>query len=129
MPSARASLDAGDFQFFAHGTTIVINALLSRKGARTALITTRGFRDVLEIGRGNRPDLFNFMFQKPRPFVARELRREVAERANYRGERITALDPAELDPIVADFKAAGVEAIAICFLHAYVAPENELIAL
>lgn len=125
----KASLNPAEFQFFAHGTTIVINALLSRKGARTALITTRGFRDVLEIGRGNRPDLFNFMFEKPRPFVSRELRREVGERASYRGECLKALDPAELDPIVADFKAAGVEAVAICFLHAYVAPQNERIAL
>lgn len=125
----RAGLDPRQFQFFAHGTTIVINALLSRKGARTGLITTRGFRDVLEIGRGNRPDLFNFMFRKPPPFVERQFRREVDERANYRGERLKALDPRELDAIVADFKQSGVEAIAICFLHAYVAPENERVAL
>lgn len=125
----RAGIDPRDFQFFAHGTTIVINALLSRKGARTGLITTRGFRDVLEIGRGNRPDLFNFMFRKPRPFVDRQFRREVDERANYRGEVIQALDAGQLDAIVADFKREGVEAIAICFLHAYVAPENERIAL
>lgn len=125
----KAGLDPANFQFFAHGTTIVINALLSRKGSRTALITTRGFRDVLEIGRGNRPDLFNFMFEKPRPFVAREFRREVDERANYRGERVQALDPQQIDPIVADFKRQGIEAIAICFLHAYVAPENERIAM
>jgi len=125
----RAGIAPRDFQFFAHGTTIVINALLSRKGARTGLITTRGFRDVLEIGRGNRPDLFNFMFKKPTPFVERRFRREVDERANYRGEVIKALHPSQLDAIVADFKRDGVEAIAICFLHAYVAPENERIAL
>lgn len=125
----RADLNPSDFQFFAHGTTIVINALLSRKGARTGLITTRGFRDVLEIGRGNRPDLFNFMFRKPRPFVERQFRREVDERANYRGEILKPLDPRQLDAIVADFKQAGIEAVAICFLHAYVAPENERIAI
>ncbi len=125
----RAGLDPREFQFFAHGTTIVINALLSRKGARTGLITTRGFRDVLEIGRGNRPDLFNFMFRKPPPFVERQFRREVDERANYRGQVIKSLDPGQLDAIVSDFKREGVEAIAICFLHAYVAPENELVAL
>jgi N-methylhydantoinase A len=125
----RAGLNPRQFQFFAHGTTIVINALLSRKGARTGLITTRGFRDVLEIGRGNRPDLFNFMFRKPSPFVERQYRREVNERANYRGELLQQLDPGELDAIVADFKQSGIEAIAICFLHAYVAPENERIAL
>lgn len=125
----RAGLDPREFQFFAHGTTIVINALLSRKGARTGLITTRGFRDVLEIGRGNRPDLFNFMFRKPAPYVERRFRREVDERANYRGEMLRALDPAQLDAIVADFKREGIEAIAVCFLHAYVAPENERRAL
>jgi len=125
----RAGLDPRQFQFFAHGTTIVINALLSRKGARTGLITTRGFRDVLEIGRGNRPDLFNFMFRKPAPFVERQFRREVDERANYRGEVVKVLDARQLDAIVADFKRQGVEAIAICFLHAYVAPDNERVAL
>jgi N-methylhydantoinase A len=125
----RAGLDPRDFQFFAHGTTIVINALLSRKGARTGLITTRGFRDVLEIGRGNRPDLFNFMFRKPAPYVERRFRREVDERASYRGEVLRRLDPAQLDAIVADFKREGIEAIAVCFLHAYVAPENERLAL
>ena len=125
----KAELRPRDFKFFAHGTTIVINALLSRKGAKTGLITTRGFRDVLEIGRGNRPDLFNFLFRKPPPFVLREFRREVHERCSYRGEVLKTLDPKELDPIVADFKRAGIEAIAICFLHAYVSPENERVAL
>jgi N-methylhydantoinase A len=125
----KAGLDPKDFDFFAHGTTIVINALLSRKGAKTGLITTRGFRDVLEIGRGNRPDLFNFYFKKPGPFVPRKLRLEVDERANYRGEVLRALDPAQIDPIIEQFRAEGVEAIAICFLHAYVAPENEKAAL
>jgi N-methylhydantoinase A len=125
----KAQLDPATFDFFAHGTTIVINALLSRKGARTGLITTSGFRDVLEIARGNRPDLFNFMFRKPPPFVPREFRREVVERASYRGEVLLPLDPAQIDPIVADFRAAGIEAIAICFLHAYVSPANERIAL
>lgn len=125
---AKAGLDPRGFDFFAHGTTVVINALLSRKGARTALITTRGFRDVLEIARGNRPDLFNLAFRKPAPFVPRYLRREVDERSTYLGEVTTALDPATLDPILADFRAEGVEAIALCFLHAYVAPENERLA-
>lgn len=125
----KAGIDPREFRFFAHGTTIVINALLSRKGARTGLITTRGFRDVLEIGRGNRPDLFNFMFRKPAPFVPRELRREVTERADHLGRVLVPLDPAEIDPIVEEFRSAGVEAIAICFLHAYVSPDNERAAV
>ncbi|WP_157218063.1 hydantoinase/oxoprolinase family protein [Flavisphingomonas formosensis] len=125
---AKAGLDPAAFDFFAHGTTVVINALLSRKGAKTGLITTKGFRDVLEIARGNRPDLFNLAFKKPEPFVPRYLRREVDERSTYLGEVLTVLDPATLDPILADFRAEGVEAIALCFLHAYVSPANEIAA-
>jgi N-methylhydantoinase A len=126
---AKAGIAPKDFDFFAHGTTIVINALLSRKGAKTGLITTKGFRDVLEIARGNRPDLFNFYFKKPEPFVPRHLRREADERSSYRGEILKVIDVNELDRIVADFKREGVEAIAICFLHAYVSPGNEIAAL
>jgi len=125
---AKAGLDPAGFDFFAHGTTVVINALLSRKGAKTALITTKGFRDVLEIARGNRPDLFNLAFKKPEPFVPRYLRREVEERSTYQGEVATRLDPAGIDAILDDFRKEGVEAIALCFLHAYVSPENEIIA-
>jgi N-methylhydantoinase A len=125
---AKAGLDPAQFDFFAHGTTVVINALLSRKGSKTALITTKGFRDVLEIARGNRPDLFNLAFKKPEPFVPRYLRREVVERSSYLGDVTTLLDPSGLDPILEDFRKEGVEAIALCFLHAYVSPENEIIA-
>src|SRR4030095_11161026 len=105
---AKAGIDPETFDFFAHGTTIVINALLSRKGARTALITTNGFRDVLEIARGNRPDLFNLMFQKPSPFVPREFRREVAERSTHLGETSVTLNVADLDPLLAAFRSAGI---------------------
>lgn len=68
-----------DLDFFAHGSTVVINAITERKGVRVGLLTTAGFRDVLEIARGNRPDLFNFAFTKPAPFVERHLRREIPE--------------------------------------------------
>lgn len=74
---------------FFHGTTTIINALTERKGAKTALLTTRGFRDVLELARGNRPDLFNMVFEKPAPFIPRYLRREVTERVSYDGKVIT----------------------------------------
>jgi N-methylhydantoinase A len=122
---AKAGIAPADFAFFSHGTTIVINALLSRKGAKTALITTRGFRDVLEIARGNRPDLFNFYFRKPPPFVARSLRTEITERVDYRGRVLQepALD--ELPALVKQLSAEGVESIAVCFLHAYINPINE----
>ena len=72
---AKAEVDPGALAFFAHGSTVVINALTERKGVRTALITTKGFRDVLEIARGNRPDFFNLRYVKPPPFVPRTCRR------------------------------------------------------
>ena len=123
-----AGVDPADFRFFVHGTTVVINALTERRGARTGLITTRGFRDVLEIARGNRPDLFNFYFSKPAPFVPRHLRREVGERTTHKGEIVTPFDPQDLEPVLAHFRAEQVEAVAICFLHAYANPANEIAA-
>lgn len=121
----KAGIDAASLDFFAHGSTVVINALTERKGARTALITTRGFRDVLEIARGNRPDLFNFNFRKPKPFVERYLRAELDERVTFRGDLVRAVDLDALGDMLDFFKAEGVEAIAVCFLHAYANPVNE----
>jgi len=83
--AAAAGLDPTRVGFFAHGGTTVINAITERKGVRTALVTTLGFRDVLEIGRGNRPDLYNLRFQSPKPFVPRHLRFEVRERLDAKG--------------------------------------------
>ena len=125
----KAEIAPQAFTFFAHGTTVVINALLARQGAKTALITTKGFRDVLEIARGNRPDLFNFSFAKPRPFVPRYLRREVEERVSHRGEILTPVALSQIAPIVEEFRAEDVESIAICFLHSYANPDNEIAAL
>lgn len=122
---AKAGLAPADLAFFAHGSTVVINALTERKGAKTALITTRGFRDVLEIARGNRPDLFNFNFVKPSPFVGRALRAELDERTNYKGETVRPVDLAGLPALLDMFRREGVEAIAIAFLHAYANPANE----
>lgn len=121
----KVGLDPAQFSFFAHGTTVVINALTERKGARTALITTRGFRDVLEIARGNRPDLFNFNFRKPKPFVDRYLRTELTERVDYRGRVLLEVDLQPLTELIEFFRAERVEAVAVCFLHAYINPENE----
>jgi N-methylhydantoinase A len=115
--------------FMAHGTTVVINALTERKGARTALITTEGFRDVLEIARGNRPDFFNLRYAKPPPFVARYLRRELPGRMNFRGGEVSPLDLTALPGILDDFRAEGIEAIAVCFLHSYANPAHEVAAL
>ncbi len=121
----KAGIALPTLKFFAHGTTLVINALTERKGVVTGLITTAGFRDVLEIGRGNRPAFFDVHYKKPEAFVPRALRREVGGRMTYRGEETATLDLAGLDTILADFRAAGVGAIAVCLLHAYANPAHE----
>jgi N-methylhydantoinase A len=121
-----AGIDLSKITFFAHGTTVVINAITERKGSKTGLITTKGFRDVLEIARGTRPDLYNLNFKKETPFVERHLRMEVPERINHRGEILHPLDTSELDEVLQYFKKEGVKTIAICFLHAYKNPEHEI---
>src|ERR1700736_181877 len=109
---AEADVNAADIAFFAHGTTVVINAITERKGVMTGLIATEGFRDTLEIARGNRPDFFNLKYEKPAAFVPRYLRREVAGRMTYRGEERVPLDLSGLPAIVDDFRREGVGAIA-----------------
>jgi N-methylhydantoinase A len=110
----------------AHGTTVVINALTERKGVRTAVLTTAGFRDTLEIARGNRPDFFNLHYEKPPPFVPRYLRKEVPGRLAPDGSERAPLDLDGLPAILDGFRAEGVEAIAIALLHSYANPEHEL---
>src|SRR5579863_2594939 len=122
----KSGVRASEMEFFAHGATVVINAITERRGVRVGLITTQGFRDVPEIARGNRPDLFNFHFRKPPPFVERHLRAEIRERTNYKGEIELSADEEAIPAILERFRAAGVEAIAICFLHAYRNPANEV---
>ncbi len=122
---AKAGLEVEDVAFLAHGTTVVINALTERKGVKTGLITTEGFRDSLEIARGNRPDYFNLHYEKPPPFVPRYLRREVPGRLTHDGREREPLDLRGLPAIVDDFRAEGVEAVAICLLHAYADPRHE----
>ena len=121
----KGGVDPARIGFLAHGTTVVINALTERKGVTVGLITTQGFRDTLEIARGNRPDFFNLHYQKPAPFVPRHLRRELPGRMSYRGEEVTPLDLSEVPQMLADFKTEGVEAIAICFLHSYANTAHE----
>lgn len=120
-----SGIDKSSIEAFIHGTTVIINTLTERKGVKTGLITTKGFRDVLEIARGNRPDLYNFRYQKPVPFVERYLRREVEERLNYKGEIIVPLNEEQLKEIIAFFKKEQVEAIAVSYLHSYVNPIHE----
>lgn len=106
-------------KYFANGSTIVINALTERKGVKTALFTTRGLRDVLEIQRSNRPDIYNFSYVKPAAFIPRELCFEVRERLSADGQVIEELDLAELPEHIRRCREKDVEAIAICFLNAY----------
>lgn len=122
---AKAGVDIATVDFIAHGTTVVINALTERKGAKVALITSTGFRDSLEIARGNRPDFFNLGYRKPAPFVPRYLRREVPGRITYLAQEREPLDLTGLPGILADFRAEGVEAVAICLLHGYANPDHE----
>ena len=121
----KAGLSVAEADFFAHGTTVVINALTERKGAKVGLITTEGFRDILEIARGNRPDFFNLSYEKPTPFVERYLRQVVPGRMNYSGEEVAPLDLSGLPAILDSFSADGVQAVAICLIHAYANPAHE----
>ncbi len=122
----QSDLNPSSVNFFVHGTTVIINALTERKGAKTGLITTEGFRDILEIARGNRPDFFNLEYKKPKPFIPRYLRRELPERVSYKGEVMKPLDFTALPDILKDFKSEGVEAIAVCFLNSYANPKHEI---
>jgi len=123
---AKAGVDIAAVDFVAHGTTVVINALTERKGAKVALITTTGFRDSIEIARGNRPDFFNLAYRKPVPFVPRYLRSELPGRMTYLAQEREPLDLGGLPAILEHFRREKVEAIAVCLLHSYANPEHEL---
>lgn len=122
---AKGAVSLAEVEHIAHGTTVVINALTERRGVVTGLVTTEGFRDVLEIARGNRPDFFNLHYEKPPPFVPRRLRREVPGRLTQHGVERRPLDLSGLPTILDDFRAEGVQAVAICLLNAYADPRHE----
>ena len=121
----KASLDARDASFVKHGTTLVINALLQRAGAKTALITTQGFRDILEIGRGNRTQPFNLRFHREPPLIPRELRFEIEERVEGSGRIRTPLATVQLEPLADTLRTLEIEALAISFLNSYLTPDHE----
>jgi N-methylhydantoinase A len=111
-----------------HGTTVATNAIVQRRGVKVALVTTRGFRDVLEVGQTRRrvPDtMFQPTFRRPEPLVSRPLRLEVTERTRHTGAVIAPVDDGELGRLAEDLHEAGVEAVAVCFLHAYMNEANE----
>ncbi len=122
---AKAKLDPGAANFVNHGTTLVINALIQRKGARAALVTTAGFRDILEIARGNRPDPFDLHYRRDEPLIPRELRFEVKERIGAKGEIVTPLDRAALEGLAGELKRLRIEAVAVFFMNSYANPAHE----
>jgi N-methylhydantoinase A len=121
----KAGSDYRSAGLFLHGSTIAINTILERSGARTALIITEGFRDIYEIGRINRPDAYNLFFKKHEPLVERALRFEVRERILADGEIEKPLDEAEIKALGAALERLGVDAVAILFLNCYARPDHE----
>src|SRR5215472_12020508 len=121
----KARLDPRAASLVNHGTTLVINSLIQRTGAKTALLTTKGFRDVLEIARGNRPDPFDLHYRRDEPLIPRVLRFEVAERIGSNGEVVTPLDTTALAPLANKLKTLGIEAVAIFFMNSYANPAHE----
>ena len=129
LEGVRALLAAGppaaDVRDVVHGTTVATNALLERRGALTGLLTTAGFRDVLEIRRLRLPRLYDLGWEKPAPLVERALRLEVDERLDHNGAAVHAdLDEASAREAIARLRAAGVAAVAVCLLHAYADPAS-----
>ncbi len=125
---ANESIHADDIERVIHGTTLVTNALIERRGAKTALLTTRGFRDALEIGNEGRYDIYDLALVKPKPLVERRWRLEVSERIHASGQPIQKLNTTELEEVCLFLKKETVQSIAISFLHAFTNPVHELAA-
>jgi N-methylhydantoinase A len=124
--AVRASgVPASEVSLFVHGTTAGLNALLERRGARVALVTTRGFRDTYLIGRGHRPQMYDLHYQKPPALLERSDIFEIDERVAADGSELRPLDEASVDMVAAAIREAGYEAVAVCLLHAYAGPEHE----
>ena len=110
-----------------HGSTVATNALLERRGARIALVTTKDFEDILEIGRQARPNLYDFFVERPAPLVPADRRFGISERTLHTGEIQTEIEPSDLEVLTSELSALELDAIAVCFLFAYVNPHNEQI--
>ena len=120
-----AGIELGEIGELVHGTTLVTNAIIERRGAKVGLLTTKGFRDSVEMGIEQRYDIYDLFLRFPEPLAPRALRREVGERMSRDGEVLRPLDPDEVRREIAALAEAGVEAIAVCFLHAYRNPAHE----
>jgi N-methylhydantoinase A len=121
----KADVPIEDVALVKHGSTLVINALIQRQGAKTALITTKGFRDTLEIGRGNRPTPFDLRYRRDEVLVPRFQRFEVAGRIDGKGKELEPLDTVALDKLGDEFAELDIQAVAISFLNAYATPDHE----
>ncbi|MBN2061345.1 MAG: hydantoinase/oxoprolinase family protein [Deltaproteobacteria bacterium] len=121
----KINADMSEVDLFIHGTTVGINTIVQKKGAKIGLISTKGFTDVLEMGRGNKEELYDYMWKKPKPLVPRYLRMGVNERTSHLGEVIRKLDEDEARDVINRLREHGIEAIAVCLLHSYANPENE----
>ena len=124
----KAAIAVAGVQNLIHGSTIAVNTAIEEKGATTALVVTKGTRDVYKIGRQNRPEAYNFAFRRPQPLVPRSRTYEVTERLSARGAVLTLLDSAELEDTARRIHETGVEAVAVCFLHSYANPAHEIAA-
>lgn len=125
--ASKGQFSEGLELFIVHGSTVATNALLERKGAVTGLVTTKGFRDVLEIGRQNRPDIYDLFGRRPSPLVPAELRFEVDERVDQHGQPLQPLQPAALDELVEQLKSANVTSVAVSLLFSFLYPKHEQI--
>ena len=121
----RAGIEPSTLTRLSHGTTIGINAIVERKGAATAIVTTRGFRDILELRRSARTHVLDPLMDKPYMFVPRRWRVEVDERVTWDGTVSRPLDPDELCSVLTDLVARGIESVAVCFIHSYANPVHE----
>ena len=121
----KAKIKPAEASLVNHGTTLVINSLIQRKGAKTALVTSKGFRDILEIARGNRPDPFDLYYQRDEPLIPRELRFEVPERMGSKGEVVVSLDLPSLEKLAGEIRKLGIESVAVFFMNSYINPDHE----
>jgi N-methylhydantoinase A len=122
---SQVGIRPGEIASLVHGTTVATNALLEYKGIRTALILTEGFKDVLSIGRQDRPKLYDYFERRPEPFIPRHFRFEVRERTLYDGEILKPLDQDQVQGIAEKLRGMGIRGVAVCLLHSYANPAHE----
>ena len=122
----KFAINPGSIERLSHGTTVATNALIQRRGARVAMVTTLGFRDLIEIARQTRPHMYSLQIDRPPPLVPREMRFEIPERVDATGTAVRALDTTALDQVIDRISASDAEACAVCFLFSFLQPAHEL---